>query len=159
MGFSDITRGALDALNQSYRVPGLIPGPVDPVLLDASGAGGSVYWKVNDEFIRILPFVSVDDALRPYGKQYVAISSNVASEEPLSEPPFGANASAGSSWAPGTTTAFGEDLEGSSQAKRFKKVSVFVRTDELMNDDADSIGGGTCSMLRSDWRRSPSSAA
>src|SRR5207237_3918993 len=79
-----------------------------------------------DEFIRIIPFINTDIAARPQTRQY-----KVRTASELTEPSFTARP-VGTPWTPGLTQPWGEELE--FVGARFKKLSILVRSDELMVD-------------------------
>jgi hypothetical protein len=124
MPFASVSRFSLEALNQNYRAPGVLPRAVPPVPGDSAAAQDPTF-KICDDFIRIVPFVRASGADRPVARQY-----QVRTAQDLFEPPFTAQAGAGTVWAPGATTAFGQELE--ITGSRVKKISTLVRDDELM---------------------------
>jgi hypothetical protein len=124
MAFVQISRQTLERLNQAYRSPGVLPLSVDLTSVGET-ASSEGFYKVADEFIRVVPFAAVEPRDRPFAKQYV-----VTSATPLAEPAFSsALKQSTTDWVPGATTAFGQEL--TAALSRFKKVSVHVRADEL----------------------------
>jgi hypothetical protein len=132
MAFSNISRFALEILNQNYRAPGISPGSMPPARGDAATADDPTFPSV-DELLRVVAFVNADPGGRPLARQY-----QVRPTLAITEPPFTAR-SGGTPWVPGAATAFGQDL--SLAGARFKKVGVVVRTDDLMvsDDNADML--------------------
>jgi hypothetical protein len=125
MPFQSVTRTSLELLNQNYRSPGVAPRPLPPGRGDAA-APDNPDFKVVDEFIRVLPFINADAGGRPHARQY-----KVRTAAELSEPNFTARP-AGTPWAPGVSTGWGQELE--FIGARFKKLSTVVRSDEGMVD-------------------------
>jgi hypothetical protein len=135
--FNAITRNTLENLNQNYRLPGVMPCPVPP------GRGGAANpqdhnFAVADEFIKVISFVSATlSERRLYVRQYQVLKQN-----PLFEPEFTERGS-GAPWTSGTTTPAGEELD--IVGSRFKKLSIEVRTDELMVGEIDDV------WVETDW--------
>src|SRR5690242_17418446 len=99
MAFATVTRFSLEALNQNYRAPGVLPRALPPGSVPAMPAQDPTY-KISDDFIRIVPIVRATGPDRPMARQY-----QVRTADDIFEPPFTARG-AGTAWAPGVTTAF-----------------------------------------------------
>lgn len=127
MPLASISRLALEILNQNYRAPAILPGPVPPARGSAA-APSDPNFNVADEFIRIVPFINADINGRPMARQY-----QVRSAGDLPEAAFTARG-AGTPWTPGNIAAFGQDLD--LMGASFKRVGFMVRVDELMQTGA-----------------------
>lgn len=123
MPLRSISRQTLELLYQNVRSPGVMPRGVLPGRGDAA-APSDASFAVADDLIRVIPFVRVDDG--PFARQYMLRTADA-----IDEPPYVARGGATTAWTPGTTLAFGEELE--PVGTRFKKISATVRIDELMS--------------------------
>jgi hypothetical protein len=123
MPFRAISRRSLELLNQNYRAPGVAPGPMPPAAGDAAAADDPTF-AVNDEFIRILPFMRAEPDDQPMRRGF-----QVRSADPLTEPSFGP-LPGGNPWVAGQATPFGQEL--SLSGAQFKKYELVVRVDDLM---------------------------
>jgi hypothetical protein len=123
MTFASLGPRSFEALRPNARSPFILPGPVPPARGDAPSPQDPNY-AVNDEFIRLLPFVSLEPPEEPHPQQ-----AQVRSQGVLVEPNATARAG-GTAWTPGASSPFGQELE--FLLSRLKTIRVTVRTDALM---------------------------
>lgn len=125
MPFFSISRNSLEVLTQNYRLPGVMPRPVPPGRGNAAAPDDSSF-AVADQAIKIMPFHNIEHTGQPHARQYI-----VRTVSDLFEPEFTARPG-GSPWSPGTTTAFGQELE--TVGARLKEFGTIVRADVSMTD-------------------------
>src|SRR3954463_1178862 len=103
MPFASINRFSFEALNQNYRAPGVLPQAVPPGRGDAASPQDPSY-RVNDEFIRVIPFVPASVRGGSPARQFQVRTAADLEELPLVTGP------AGTPWISGKSEPFGQDF-------------------------------------------------
>jgi hypothetical protein len=139
MPFSSISRASLEVLNQNLRARGVAPGSVPPARGDQPSPADPTF-GVNEEFLRILPFVNVAEpaVARVYQAQVAG---------GLVEPDFTARGG-GSAWTPGLSSPSGYDL--TAMFSRMKTLDTIVRVDHGMSPEMHEaqVRLAKCALLR-----------
>lgn len=135
MTFKDISYRTVQALNANLKLEDVVPGSYPP----SRGAAAQSFqddFHLSDEFIRVLPFRSLEQDSQPFSRQY---SAQTLDQGPLTETDqiTARTVAASPDRDTGNTISFGVELE--TFGTYFKRISATVRTDTSMTGASPDV--------------------